>query len=434
MMKKIVQLILKFLARAVLKKYRPEVIGITGSIGKTSAKEAVYALLKTKFDVRRSTKNYNNELGVPLSILGIDSPGRSISGWLNILIKSLKLIFKTDASYPKILILEMGVDHIGDMEYLTSIVRPNIGIVTSVSQSHLENFGSIDLIKKEKQCLVENLYSHGRAILNYDNEYTRQMASEIKYKFITFGRENGAMIQAQDLKFNFTSEGEVNRFQSLGMTFKLQYKGSVVPMSLPNVISYAAVYAVLSAAAVGVHYNFNLVEISSALASFKLPNGRMNLIEGLNGSFIIDDTYNASPESTIAAFKILEELKVPGKKILALGDMLELGSYAEEGHYSVGLQAAKLGIDGLVLVGERSRDIARGAIAGGLAENLICSCGSISEAASKLRSELAEGDLVFAKASQGIRMERLVKEIMAEPERASELLVRQSKDWTLADK
>ncbi|MEA3398718.1 MAG: Mur ligase family protein, partial [Patescibacteria group bacterium] len=126
-MKKIIQIKLKILARLILAKYKPKIIGITGSVGKTSAKKAVYVVLKNKFKVRRSSKNYNNEIGVPLTIIGFDSPGRSIFGWIKLLIKVIKLLLIKDPEYPEILILEMGVDRPGDMDYLNSIVKCHIG-------------------------------------------------------------------------------------------------------------------------------------------------------------------------------------------------------------------------------------------------------------------------------------------------------------------
>ncbi|MCG2690768.1 hypothetical protein L6249_01715, partial [Candidatus Parcubacteria bacterium] len=136
-MKKIIQFKLKILAKMILAKYKPDVIGITGSVGKTSAKEAVYTALASKFNARRNIKNYNNEIGLPLTVIGVDSPGKSIFGWSAVFLKALKLILIKDVNYPRILILEMGVDRPGDMDYLNSIVKCKIGIVTLIGPVHL---------------------------------------------------------------------------------------------------------------------------------------------------------------------------------------------------------------------------------------------------------------------------------------------------------
>lgn len=147
MFKKIILFKLKYLAKKILAKYKPRIVGITGSVGKTSAKEAIFAVLSAKFRVRQSLKNYNNEFGLPLSIIGTESPGKNLFGWLKIFWQAYKLILVTDKKFPEILILEMGVDKPGDMDYLNSIAATDIGVVTGIGEAHLENFGSVEKIK-----------------------------------------------------------------------------------------------------------------------------------------------------------------------------------------------------------------------------------------------------------------------------------------------
>ncbi|MCD4705717.1 hypothetical protein K8R61_01405, partial [bacterium] len=197
-MRKIIQYILKILSKKILDKYKPEIIGITGSVGKTSTRDAVKRILEKDYNVRANIKNYNNEIGVPLTIIGEKSPSKSIIGWLNIIGKGIKLIFKTNKNYPRILILEMGADRIGDIEYLVSFVRCNIAIVTNISESHLEFFHIVQKIEKEKRKIVENLKQENSAILNMDLELTRNMKDKTKAKVITFGFEKGANIRAVD--------------------------------------------------------------------------------------------------------------------------------------------------------------------------------------------------------------------------------------------
>lgn len=426
-MKKILQLILKFEARAILKKYRPDIIGITGSVGKTSAKEAIYAVLSRKFSVRKNIKNYNNELGLPLSIIGAQAQGKSALGWLSVFAKGLKLIL-WPAEYPKILILEMGIDKPGDMEYLLSIAAPRIGILTKVGHAHLEFFGSWQNLKKEKESLILKLPAEGWAILNAEDGGTRELSDRIKARLLTYGFAEGQVVASNIAGIRKLENGK--RIEP-GLHFKMKYGGSAVPAFLPDAFGRPAVEAALIAAAAGIIYGMNLVEISQALKDFRPAPGRMNLLPGIKKSFIIDDSYNSSPESCLAALEEIGSISLArgSKKIAVLGDMLELGSFTEEGHLEVGRQAFASGIQRLVAVGERAREIARGAQEAGLGEDHVFHFPNSNDARIFVQELVKEGDLVFVKGSQGMRMERIVKEIMADPLRAEELLVRQGPDW-----
>jgi len=428
-MKKLIKFKLKFLAKLILAKYKPKVVGITGSVGKTGTKEAVYTVLAGKFSVRRNLKNYNNEFGLPLTVIGVDSPGRSIFGWAGVFLKALGLILFKDKKYPKILVLEMGVDRPGDMQYLSSIVRCDIGIVTLISHSHEEYFGSIKEIQKEKGVMIENLKPNGWTILNFDDEVTKQISEKSKARVLTFGFKPGASLQAQELVFSFEKNKEAASL--LGISFKLAYKGSFVPVLLPEVIGYNAIYAALAASAVGVAMEMNLVEIAEALRKFNSPNGRMSLIDGIKHTLIVDDSYNSSPSSTMLALDMVSKIPLArgARRFAVLGDMLELGSYSEDGHKEVGQYAHKSGIDHLITVGERARDIGRGAEAAGMSKDNIFEYTDVAEAGRFVQQRILHGDLIFVKGSQGMRMEKIVKELMAEPLRAEELLVRQGKEW-----
>ena len=427
MMHKILQFKLKIMAKLVIRRYQPHIIGITGSIGKTSAKEAVCTVLAGRFRVRASFKNYNNELGLPLTIIGHESAGKSLSGWLAIFIKAWKLVLVKDKNYPEVLVLEMGVDRPGDMSYLCSIIVPEIGIETAVSYSHLEFFGSVQNIKKEKQVLIENVINKGLAVLNYDNEFTREMSAVSRAKVITYGLTDGADLKAQDISYNF-SKGD---YELSGLHFKMSYNGSIVPVFMKNVLSEPAIYAALAGAAAGLYFEMNLVEIASALNDFNLPVGRMNLLAGFNHSFIIDDTYNSSPEACLAALAVLGNIRISeeGKKYAVLGDMLEIGNYTEEGHKLVGEKTAKNGIDYLVAVGEQAKFIGEGARAAGFKEENIFYFNDSIAAGEFLKSKINNGDVILVKGSQSMRMEKATKCILAEPERAKELLVRQGSQW-----
>ncbi len=426
-MRKILQLKLKILAGLILKKYQPQVVGITGSVGKTTAKEAVAAVLSAKLSVRAPKKNYNNEIGVPLTIIGADSPGSSLIGWIGVFFRAWLLLLKRDRHYPEVIVLELGIDRPGDMRYLTKLAKPQVGIVTTISHSHLEFFGSLEKIKKEKQGLIEALPSKGLAVLNADANLVKEMSAASRAKVITYGFSPEADLRAVDLRFNY----EKGQGFTPGLSFKLEYLGSSVPVFLRAAISEKAVLSALSAAAAATYFGFNLVETASSLEQFNLPPGRLRVLRGLKQSVIIDDTYNASPDSTLAALEVMKKatLSGQGKKIALLGEMLELGPYTEEGHRLVGQKAVEAGVSQLILVGERTYHIAAGAKEAGFNEDEIFHFGQASEAGNFAVQRISQDDLILVKGSQGSRMEKAVLEIMAEPQRAAELLVRQGPEW-----
>jgi len=425
-MKFLIQYILKILAKAVLWRYQPDVIGITGSIGKTSAKEAIKAVLKSKFQVRTNIKNYNNEIGLPLTIIGQETGGSSIMKWMEVIINSIKLLLIFDKNYPKILILEMGVDRPGDMKYLNKIVHARLGVVTFIGQAHIEFFGSIENIKKEKELLIRNLPSDGWAILNNDNEKTRQIGMVSKAKTITYGFSEKATVRAMEVALSMGDDDQKLK----GLSFKLGYNGSFVPVLLPNVLGLPAVYAALAGACVGIINGMNLVEISQALKYFISPKGRLNFIKGINNSLIIDDTYNSSPPSAILALESVCQIKSGKIRWAVMGDMLELGEYSKEGHKQVGENILKNNFNKLVTVGSQAVEIGDTAHKLGMDSSNIYNFLDSNSAAKFLKENISENNLLLIKGSQGARMEIVVKEIMFEPEKAGELLVRQGEEWT----
>jgi UDP-N-acetylmuramoyl-tripeptide--D-alanyl-D-alanine ligase len=424
-MKKILIKILASFSRAIIKKHNPIIIGITGSVGKTSSKEAIDLILSSKKTVRSNYANYNNEIGLPLTIIGEKSPAKNIFGWFKVFSKAFSLISKKEIDYPEILILEMGIDRPGDMDYLMSIVKPDRAVLTNISHSHIEYFGNVEKIKKEKIKLLKNLKNEGIAIINYDNKNIVGVEKDINKKVISYGIKSKADIIAKDIVFTPPSKvGDL-----YGVSFKIEYKGSVVPVMIPNASSLPTIYAFLSAFAVAISLGFNLLDLIDEAKNFESPSGRMNVIEGIKKSLIIDDTYNASPESSIFALNFLKNIK-NNKAIVVFGDMLELGSYSEEGHRLVGSKIADIKkINQLILVGERSRDIGRGAIDNGFSKDNVFNFKNNEEALSFIKDRISESDIVLVKGSRGARMEEIVKGIMLGPTQADDLLVRQSSIW-----
>ncbi len=428
MFKSLLQYWLRVLSKLILKKYQPEIVGITGSVGKTSAKEAVATVLESKYSVRRSTKNYNNEIGVPLTIIGVDkSPGKSIFGWWLVILKAKKLILWRDKNYPKILVLEMGADKPGDIEYLTRLAPCKVGVLTFISHAHTEFFKTIKKIAQEKRVIISHLRADGFAVLNFDNELVMQNAVATKAGVVTYGFKEGADLQATDI--NVLKDEHTG--WPTGLNFKVLYKGSVVPVYLPGAIAKPAIAAALAGLAVGVAFGVNLVEGAEALKKLAGLPGRMRLVPGIKNTLIIDDTYNSSPEAAKIALETLAqiEIKTGAERYAALGDMLELGPETENAHRELGFKVAELGIDNLITVGEAAKYIAQAAEEAGLDKHRIASFATSGEAGKFLQEKLKQGDLVLAKGSQGGRMEKLVKEIMDEPLQADNILPRQGKEW-----
>ncbi|MAF13837.1 MAG: hypothetical protein CMI53_03020 [Parcubacteria group bacterium] len=417
---------LRFFAKAILARYNPEVIAITGSVGKTTTKEAIYTVLASTYKVRKNLKNYNNEIGIPLSIIGVESGRRSPFRWLMVFLKASWLIIFKSKNYPHILVLEMGADHPGDIKYLVDFVPLRVGVVTAVAAAHLEFFENINTVAKEKGELIKALSKTGQAVLNYDDKLVHQMSNQTKAKIIFFGLNQKADVNATKID----SGGDVNDIK--GLSFKLKVNDTVMPVLLPKIFGQHLISSILAAIAVGSIYNLDAYTVVDSLKKFTPPKGRMNVIPGIKNTTIIDDSYNSSPLAAEQALKQLSAVKISkkNKKYAVLGDMLELGRSSEKSHIKIGEEAATNKIDYLITVGEMSRDTVKGAVAKKMSKDKCFNFKNSTEAGKFLQKRIAEGDLILVKGSQSVRMEHIVKELMAEPLKAKDLLVRQDKSWT----
>ncbi len=426
-MKFVLQKLLAFFARKVISKYRPIVVGVTGSVGKTSTKEAIFAVLKKRYRVGKSEKSLNTEIGLPLAVLGAKNHYRSISGWLGELAGiAKKMIFGFDC--PDVLVFEMGVQKPGDMEYLLSIVRPRVAVVTQIGDVpvHVEYFKDPEELIQEKAKLVAGLPDDGRAVLCYDDVAVYGMREQTNVPVMTFGTDPHASVRITDCEFRILKDAARGDVPD-GISFKAEHQGSIVPVRLHSVFGMPHAYAAGAAIAVGLSVGMNLVEISEALGEYVGPPGRLRLLSGNKRSFILDDTYNAAPESMRAALETLRAL--PGKrKIAVLGDMSELGRYTEHAHRAIGDLAAGF-VDVLVCVGARAKFIADEAIQRGMLRERVLTFDDSVSAGRALDPLIREGDLILIKGSQVMRMEKAVREIMAHPESAQILLVRQDEYW-----
>lgn len=405
--------ILSIKAKQYLRKHRTQVIGITGSIGKTSTKEAIYQILKSHFNIYSSKKSFNTEFGLSLAVLQEDESGfSSIKAWFSIL---NRVLFNKKPIFQK-MVLEMGADHRGDIKKLVKIAKPKIGVITNIAPVHLskDQFNDINDIAREKETLVRSLPREGIAVLNYDDPLIREM--ETHAQKVTFGVESPAMVSAHDIKMT-----------SKNISFIVNYKNESEEFVIP-VLGKFQVYVFLPAIAVALIMGMKLKECSEVLSKFSLPVGRMNSIAGVNKSTIIDGSYNASPVTMKKALELMDELK-SDRKIAALGTMNELGEISKEAHIELGKQVAPIA-DMLIAVGPEAVTIKQGAIDGGMSEEKIYTFLDSKEAGYFLKDQLKEKDLVLVKGSQNhVRMERFVKVIMAKPDEASELLCRQGGAW-----
>jgi len=426
-MKKFVQSRLAAMAKMVLSRETPEIIGITGSVGKSSAKQAIGAVLGAKFSVRVSPKNYNTELGLPLSVLDLPSGGRSAWAWASILSRGCFRSHFGIKDYPKTLVLEMAADHPGDIAYLVNIAQPAVGVVTAVGESHAENFGSVENVAREKQVLVARLPKEGHAVLNRDDERVWAMREKTKATVMSFGFHEQADVRALEFSMNYAFDAE----GGCGIRFKLAAGGSTIPVFLPNVLGRQAVYAALAATAVGLVKGMNLIEIANGLRKYEPPPGRTRSIAGIKHTLLIDDSYNASPKSAKAALEILRDIPADSsrRKFAVLGDMLELGSLSVAGHEEVGRKAVECGVDFMVFVGEKMGDAEKAAVAAGASTDRVFHFANNDEAGRFVQQRMKQGDVVLIKGSRGMRMETVVKELMADPLAAARLLAGHHEEW-----
>ena len=346
-------------------------IGITGSVGKTSTKELTTALLAQKFSVLKNPGNRNNEIGLPLTLLELQ-PQHQYA------------------------VLEMGFYVPGEIQTLCEIAQPHVGVITNIGTVHAERAGSQEVIAKGKAELVQSLppAPDGVAILNMDDTWVREMAHMTQAEILSYGVKIQADLMAKDIQ---THELE-------GISCVLSYHGVEHPIRSPLLGAFS-VYTILCATAAALTGGLDWEMISSGLAHSRLDL-RLHPFTLPDGTTILDDTYNASPTSTIAALELLQALA--GRRVAILGDMLELGQYEHSGHYTVG-QVAATAADALILVGQRTKIIADAAIAHGFPQDQLNWFADSDQAAQHVAGLIQKGDRVLIKGSNSMRMDRILR-------------------------
>lgn len=352
-----------------------KVIGITGSVGKSTTKEIVADVLGQRFRVLKSPGNLNNEIGLPLSLLSLTEDHERA-------------------------VLEMGFYVPGEIALLCKLAQPHIGVITNIGTVHAERAGSQEVIAQGKAELVHALppAPHGVAILNYDDPWVLGMAEKTQAKVFFYGLSPQANLWADGI------EG----LGLEGIRFRLHYRHETLHLRAP-LIGRHSVHTALRAAAVGLVEGLTWQEVVAGLHSERTQL-RLVSVRSEVGALILDDTYNASPESTLAALNLLDELS--GRKIAVLGDMLELGPYEREGHEAVGARAANV-VDELITVGERGKLIANSAWQAGLSKKAISVFTDNQQVIDYLRNRLRVDDVVLVKGSRGMRMDLIVAALEA---------------------
>jgi UDP-N-acetylmuramoyl-tripeptide--D-alanyl-D-alanine ligase len=355
-----------------------QVLGITGSTGKTTTKDLVTAVLSASKRVVATTGNHNNEIGVPLTILRADA--------------------NTD-----VLVVEMGMRGPGQIAELCDIARPSMALVTNVGTSHIELLGSQDEIARAKSEIVQCLSPEGVAFLNGDDEYSGVLASATGATIVRYGLSAACDVSAEEIELDEASRAS--------FTVAAGEERFTVSLSVPGRHN---VYNALAAIAVGLRLGVPAEQIPAALASADLSAMRMQVFTTATGVTVINDAYNANPTSMRAAIETLSDMQPAGRRIAVLGDMAELGSLTELAHFRIGEEVANLGLDELLTVGPRAKRIAEGATAQGMARSAARSVESATEAAALVAAEAKPGDAVLVKASRVMGLEMVVEAMVGE--------------------
>ncbi len=366
---------LQVIARFWRRKHNLRVIGITGSVGKSTSKELIAEVLSQRYRTLKNPGNLNNEIGLPLTMLRLGA-GHECA------------------------VLEMGFYMPGDIAFLCDLALPQVGVLTNIGTVHAERAGSQEAIARGKSELVQSLppAPHGVAVLNYDDPWIRPMASQTQAQIIYYGLNPHADLWADNI------EG----LGLEGIRLRMHFHQEVFHLRVP-MIGRHSVHTVLLAAAVGLVENLSWQEIISGL-QYGHTQLRLVAARTENGALILDDTYNASPESTLAALNLLDDMD--GRKVAVLGDMLELGPYEEQGHVMVGARAAEV-CDLLIAVGERGRIIFEASQKAGLRGESVQWFSSVPEATEFLRAQMTPKDIILVKGSHGMRMDRIVTALEA---------------------
>lgn len=407
------------------------VIGVAGSVGKTSTRAAVGIALGANEQgsgVVMSDKNFNNDLGVPLVVFDCEMPRKSPFKWIKLLMKAGLTAIGIFRLRAKTFVLELGTDRPGDLPRLMGMVKPQIGVFTAVGPEHTEFFGDVAGVAKEEAAIVAMLPKSGTMVFNHDDLMVHEICDSLDFKRTSFGLHESADVKVVSLDVNLDNE----KTEESGLDIVFSIQGREKRLRLTGTVGRPQAYATAAALAVVITFGTDVDAALDRLGrNYHGMPGRMRLIRGIKKTWLIDDTYNSSPLASLSALHDLEHFPVPdgGRRLAALGDMLELGSLAESSHDEMGRAAAEAGVDLLVCCGTLAHTTAKGAKQAGMPEDRVMTFAKSSEAGLFLQDRMRENDVILIKGSQGSRMEKISKELMARPDLAEKLLVRHTPDW-----
>lgn len=412
---------LAVLARAILKKYRPLVVMVTGSVGKTSTKDATAAVLANRFNLRASEKSYNSEFGVPLTIIGAKNPWENPVAWIKVFQEALALIMLPN-HYPKLLVLEVGADRPGDLAKILRFADPDAVVVTRLPEVpvHVEAYASPQAVREEEFAPAYALTPGEPLIISADDPYAVSMSGRLPASVSTFGFRDGATVRLSG--YGFYEDNE-----EYGMEAGIEIGGNTYTLRVKHALGRSQLYAPAAGIACALALGMSAEDALQGAENYVSPAGRGRILRGKNGAIVVDDSYNASPAAVEEALTALSLIPGRTRRIAVLGDMLELGRYSVEEHKRVGALAAEHA-DVVVGVGVRARAIAEAAREAGLSEDQVLSFDSAKEAATALADMIAEGDLILVKGSQGVRTERVAAALLENAEDQAKL-VRQEREW-----
>ena len=406
----------------MLARHKPKIVAVTGSVGKTSTKDAIFTALAHTYHARKSEKSFNSELGVPLTILGLPTGWSSPIVWMENIVEGF-VIALFGKVYPEWLVLEVGADRPGDITRLAWL-RPHIAVLTHFPDVpvHVEFFESPEQVIAEKRELKKALRPNGTLIINADDPKMQDEPIAEGQHRVSYGFGEHAFVRGADPTILY-ADGGIE-----GMAASVRCQQQVLPLAVRGALGTHQLYPLLAAITVLVSEGTSLEHALAALEGHVPPPGRMRVLHGIHGCCLVDDTYNASPAAVTAGLTTLPSLSCPGKKIAVLGDMMELGDFSVAEHKKVGELAATT-CDALITVGVRMLAAADAARAARGSLQRIESCKDTGEALTILREYVGEGDVVYVKGSQSMRMERVVEELLRDPSEAQKVLVRQDKEW-----
>lgn len=412
LLQKLFAVFFKSLAQVAMYRHQPTIVAITGNVGKTTTKDITMAILRVERTVGGTIRSQNSDLTTPMSILGLEvkSQERSTKVWLGLMVRGVKVALLS-RTFPEILVLEVGAGGPGDITRQAQWLRPHISIFTALQANpvHLEYFRDRQELFDEKKQLAVYTRPGGTIVYNSDDEFLRGLLRDCPQHKISIGSRG-----------DVSMKNIVNSAQGVSAT--VEVKGATHEIVIPGVWgeSYVASFALGLAAAADL--GLDISECATRAGGLFRPNpGRMRVLRGISGSTVVDDSYNASPKAVSAALDTLDQLSVPGRKILLFGDMKELGEAAESMHAQVGVSAAAV-VDMLMLVGEEVIHTRAAALGAGMSEQDIVVFGDSTQAGEFIATMLRSGDIVLAKSSRhAIKMERALVQLV-EPDHAQHLV------------